>query len=616
MANDKTKLKILRSNQRSYLNKDFDSFRAELVQYGRTYFSDQISDFSENGVAGMFVEMAAYIGDVMSFYLDHQFNELDITTAVENENIERLIRNAGVKIQGASPASVDVSFFLEASAVLENNNYVPDINSLPIIRAGTIVSSNNGVRFELGEDLNFAKKDSQGNFIAEAKTMKTDSSGNPSTFSVKLVGLCKSGLTKSESFTLSDDFKPFRKVTLANPNVTQIISVKDSDNNEYYEVESLTQDVVFKRVINADSDSEFVAENIELIPAPYRFISSTSRSSGLTTVRFGGGSATSTDDDIMPDPSQIAIPLFGKKKTFSRFTIDPNTLLQTRTLGIAPRNTTITVRYRAGGGLSHNVSANSVTSIATLFTKFSSAATSAKISSVRASIEINNTNDAAGGESQMTLTELKATAISHRNSQSRIVTKADLIARIYSMPSNFGRVFRVGLRDNPNNPLASIVSIISRNASGTLMISPDNLKENLRLYINQFRLISDAIDIVDAKVVNIKIEYGVVVDSASNKTIVIQKINSSISKYMALENFQIEQPIITADLVNIIINTQGVISLVDFKVSNMSGTIDSRKYSNESFSVSSHTDRGIILPGPGSIFELKYINDDIIGLAR
>ena len=216
----------------------------------------------------------------------------------------------------------------------------------------------------------------------------------------------------------------------------------------------------------------------------------------------------------------------------------------------------------------------------------------------------------------MTLTELKATAVSHRNSQSRIVTKADLIARIYSMPSNFGRVFRIGLRDNPNNPLASIVSIISRNASGDLIISPDNLKENLRLYINQFRLISDAIDIVDAKVVNIKIEYGVVVDSASNKTIVIQKINSSISKYMALENFQIEQPIITADLVNIIINTQGVISLVDFKVSNMSGTIDSRKYSNESFSVSSHTDRGIILPGPGSIFELKYINDDIVGLAR
>lgn len=616
MPNNKTKLNILRNNQRSYLNKDFDAFRAELVQYGRTYFSDKISDFSESGVAGMFVEMAAYVGDVMSFYLDHQFNELDITTAVETDNIERLIRNAGVKIQGASPASVDVTFSLEASSVLENNEYIPDINSLPTIRAGTIVSSNNGVKFELGEDLNFAKKDSLGDFKATVTTLKTDSSGNPSTFLVELTGLCKSGITSTESFTLSDDFIPFRKVTLANPNVTQIISVKDSENNEYYEVEALTQDVVFKRVINTDSDSDFVAENIELIPAPYRFISSTSRNSGLTTVRFGGGSATSTDDDIMPDPSQIAIPLFGSKKTFSRFTIDPNTLLQTRTLGIAPRNTTITILYRAGGGLSHNVSENTINTVSTLLAKFSSSASASTISSVRASIKVNNVKAASGGEAQMTLEELKATTISYRNSQSRIVTKDDLIARIYSMPSNFGRVFRVGLRDNPNNPLASIVSTISRDSNGKLIVSPDNLKENLKLYLNQFRLISDAIDIVDAKVINVKIEYGVVVDSSSNKTIVIQKINNSIKKYMAIENFQIDQPIITADLVNIIINTQGVISLVDFKVSNMTGTVDGREYSSESFSVSSNTDRGIILPTPGSIFELKYANDDIVGLAR
>jgi hypothetical protein len=616
MANNKTKLNILRSNQRSYLNKDFDAFRAELVQYGRTYFSDKISDFSEGGLAGMFVEMTAYVGDVMSFYLDHQFNELDIATAVENDNIERLIKSSGVKIKGAAPASADIDFSLTAPAVLENNDYVPDIRYLPIIRAGTIVSSNSGVKFELGEELNFAKKDLLGNFIATVSTSKTDSAGNPSKFLVKLTGLCMSGITNTETFIIPDEFKAFRTVILSSPDVTQIISIKDSLRNEYFEVEALTQDIVYKRVINVDYDSEFVPENIELIPAPYRFISDTSRNTGLTTIRFGGGSAISTDNDIMPDPSEIAIPLFGNKKTFSRFTLDPNSLLQTSTLGLAPRNTTITILYRAGGGLSHNVAENSITTVTTLLTKFSSAALSSNISATRASITVSNKYPASGGDAQLTLSELKSVVASHKNSQSRIVTKADLIARIYSMPANFGRVFRVGLRDNPNNPLASVISIISRDSAGKLIISPDNLKENLRTYINQYRLISDAIDIVDAKVANIRIEYGVVIDSSSNKGLVIQKINSTLKKYMKIENFQIEQPIITADLVSLIINTSGVLSLVDFKVSNVSGTIDTRVYSNNSFSVASNTDRGIITSDPGSIFELKYPNDDIIGVAR
>ena len=139
------KIKSMRSNQRTYLARDFDSLQAELTQYARIYFSDHISDFSENGVGGMFIEMAAYVGDALSYYLDHQFNELDIQTAVESQNIERLIRSAGVKITGAAPSTAVVNFYLEAPAAYSNDEYVPDVTSLPIIKAGTILTSTSGV---------------------------------------------------------------------------------------------------------------------------------------------------------------------------------------------------------------------------------------------------------------------------------------------------------------------------------------------------------------------------------------------------------------------------------------------------------------------------------------
>lgn len=617
---DKTKLKSVRKNQRSYLNKDFDAFRSELVQYGQAYFGDKIADFSPNGVAGMFVEMAAYVGDVMSFYMDHQFNELDIVTAVESQNIERLIRTAGVKIQGAAPALAEVDFYLEVDAQSRDGSYYPNADLLPVIKAGTILSSNTGIKFELADDLNFAEKDSQGTLLVvknqDYATMKKTSDGNPSTFSVKMTGLCSSGIIESAAFKMTDEFSPFRQISLPGKNVSEIIAVFDTDNNEYFEVDSLTQDTVYKRVKNTGSDKGLVSENIEMRPAPYRFITSTSRKTGKTTLTFGGGSAISTDDDIMPDPSEIAIPLFGKRKSFPRFAIDPNSLMKTRTLGIAPRNTTISVRYRAGGGLSHNVGAGSIKTISTLLTKFSSTVPPEKISSMRGSLRANNTQRASGGEAPMTLNELRSTALSFRNSQSRIVTKEDLVARIYTMPSNFGRVFRVGIRDNPNNPLSSVLAIVSRDNNGKLIISPDALKENLKVYINEYRLISDAIDVVDARIINVGIKYGILVDAMTNKNLAVQKINKALSDYMKIENFQIDQPIMTADLISIILGSQGVISLVDFQVVNLIGEKEGRVYSDQTFSIKSNTDRGIVVPPDGSIFEVRFANDDITGVAR
>ena len=610
------KKQIKQVRQRSYLNKDFDAFRAELLDYARTYFSDDIADFSEASVGGMFLEMAAYVGDVMSYYLDHQFNELDLQTAVEEKNIERLVRSAGVKSGGASPAVVNVEFSLEVDSETTANGTQPKIVNLPIIHAGTTVSSNTGITFELGEDLDFSEKSTNGNLAAVTTVVQTDSNNLPAKYKLTRTGLCKSGKTIKETFSVSDDFKPFRKITIGSENVSEIISVFDDDRNEYYEVESLTQDTVYRRVLNVGSDSDLVSDNLEILSAPYRFIKFSSRKTGLTTLTFGSGDASSTDDNIIPDPSEISLPLFGSKNTMNRFSVDPNSLLKTRTLGLSPRGTKITIRYRAGGGLSHNVGSKSISTVKLLNTKFEPGISSSRISLIRASIVATNPAAASGGESELTLNELRSTALAFRNSQSRIVTKQDLISRIYTMPTNFGRVFRIGIRSNKNNPLASTIAIISRDSDNKLILSPDALKQNLQTYLNEFRLISDAIDIVDARILNIGVKYSIVVDAFSNKDLTVQRVNASLKAYLKIENFQIDQPIVISDLTNLILNTDGVLSQIGIEIISRTGVDKTRAYSDQTFNIASNTSRGIIVPPEGSIFELRYPDDDIIGNAE
>ena len=240
MADKKSKVLSIRESQRSYLNRDFNSFRSSLLEYSRTFFSDKLSDFSQNGFAGMLIELNAYVGDTMSYYIDHQFQELDINEATEVKNIERLIRNEGIKIVGASPSLVDVSFYMEIPALLSGDNYVPDPDLLPIIRSGTILSSGQGVKFTLMEDIDMSKTRSSGVLIAQYVTMASDTNGNPTSFSVTANGMCTSSTTSTETFGISNKFKPFRTLTLANGNVSEIISIIDQEGNEFYEVDALS----------------------------------------------------------------------------------------------------------------------------------------------------------------------------------------------------------------------------------------------------------------------------------------------------------------------------------------------------------------------------------------
>jgi hypothetical protein len=600
--------------QRKYLARDFNSLRANLVEYARAYYPDRLRDFSESSLGGLLLDFAAYVGDNMSFYLDHQFGELDPTTAVETINIQRQLSAAGVPIVGASPAMVPLTMYVEVPAATLNNIIGPRPDALPIIKANSSFTANNGTVFNLLEDLDFTLLLSSGVPAAAIKIGQKNAVGVPLTYILSLTGLCISGKETTENIVVGPTFVPFNQITLQNPDVSQIVSVNDLLGNIYYPVDALSNDVVYQNVLNLASDSDLVPDTIKVIPAPYRYTTDTDLLSRRTTLTFGGGNADSLDDDVIPDPSSFAIS-FPFTTTFSRISVNPQQLLQTTTLGVAAANTTYQVTYRYGGGLNHSVDKDTIQSVKQLIMVFPNNPQPNIAAGVKGSLAVTNKVRASGGEDAPTADDLKALIPSVKNSQKRIVTREDLLARVYTIPSNFGRVFRVSVRSNPHNPLATQLFIISRNAQGQLITSPDTLKQNLVKYLNPYRMISDAIDILDARVINLTFDFDVLIDPALNRTIVVQNVLAKLQSLFDIKNFQIDQPIVMDNVRNAIFQTPGVLSINNYKFTNIQGLVNNLQYSNVTFDVDAGTRMGIIFPPAGGIFEVRYPDVDVVGRA-
>lgn len=598
--------------RKRFTSKEFNAFRNDMLSHARIFYPDNMADFSESSVGGLFLDMACVVGDSLTFYMDHLFNELDPATATSLENISAHFERAGISFPSATPASAEVIFTIIVPAEIRKGEFVPKFSALPIIEKGTIVIGEDNITFLLSEDLDFAAKDTLGAYKAEININSVDNNGNPRDFNMKLSGNCISGNETIENFTFPDTHIPFRTITLANRDVSDILICTDNEGDDWYEVESLVQDTVFIRVDNRESDRDFVSENLEIVPAPKRFVKMHREGTGITSLMFGAGDPTSLEDDIIPDPSDLALELKGRK-TFQKLAIDPNALLKTKTLGESPRATTLSVRYRHGGGLAHNVGPRSLNTVETLVISFKNSPTADEGISVRSSVSAVNPRAAGGGTNMPNYRDLRGIIRNARNSQRRIVTKHDLLARIYTMPSNFGRVYRASIEKNPLNPLANILYVISRDRETNLVPSTDNLKLNLSKYLNEFRLVSDAVDIIDARVINYGIKYEVVIRPGVDREGVLLRINNNLGIRFQVSNFQIGQPIVIDDISNVIINDRDVISLGSLRVIPRSGIIGGKNYAESTFSFEKNSKMGIISPPIGSIFELKYPALDIFG---
>lgn len=601
---------------RNYLAKDFDSLKRVIFEYARAYYPDRMSDFSENSLGGLLLDMAAYVGDNMSFYLDHQFNELNPSRAIEASNLQQHLRNAGFKVTGVSPAIVDCLFSIECPATKDSGgNMVPLASSLPVIKAGTTVASILGVTYTLADDVDFSETYPDGSYKFSQENGLVTPLGVTSVV-LSRTGLCVSGQEKSYSVDF-EDFVPFRRVTLPDQDVTEVISVVDDLGNTYYEVNDLADDVVYKNIKNYADDSAIVDSVLQLQPAPYRFTRETDINSALTTLVFGGGDALTMQDDIIPDPTEFAIPL-PNYKTFSKAPLNPQNLLSTRTLGVAGSNTSVTIRYRSGGGLSHNSLPNTITRVTGLSIFFPLNPPVGIGQNVTNSVNVTNLNEAKGGEDQPSVAELRNLISSMRNSQERIVTKEDLMSRVYTLPTNFGRVFRAGVRSNPDNPLATRLYVVSRDSFGNLTTSTDTLKKNLIKHLNSYRLATDAIDILDSPIVNLKIEFMVIIDPSYQQNLVLQACIDALKSYFDNKNCQIDKPINMTEVSNVIYSVNGVTSMPQsspVRFANMTGIVDSRQYSDYYYNVKLGTivNKGLLFPPEGGVFEVRYPDYDIVG---
>jgi len=599
--------------QRNYLARDFDGFRAQLIEYARIFFPDKIQDFSEASLGGLLVDLAAFVGDTMSFYMDHQFNELDYTRATELINIENHLRNAGVKVRGKSPASTNVNFTITVDGTTQSTGLVvPDTTQLPKVLIGTEFTGG-GATFVTLEDVDFAKTDFIGQLLGTVEVATVNADGSPATFNITRQIPVAAGSLITENVSISNTFIPFRTVALANADVSSIIGVFDSDGNDYYEVDDLSQDNVFKAVsTDRPLDGSFASSNLEIIAAPYRFTTTTSLTTRLTTLRFGSGDGKAVQDDVLSDPADLALPLVGTT-TFKKFSIDPKNLLESNSLGVSPRGTTLTITYLSGGGLNTNVAANTITGVSSLQTIFPSSATAAAVTRIRANATVTNPNPATGGDDALTVEELRAKIPSAVNSQNRIVTREDLLARVYTLPAQFGRVFRAGVSPSGDNNLSSDLYIICKDSAGKLAPASDTLKLNLRSYLNEFRLVSESIEIKDAKVINFGVEFTIRVRPNANKIVTVTNVINNLKVLLRTQNFQVGEPIIESDIIFSILNTPGVQALPTLKFRNFFGTVNDVSYSGEVFDLNANLLNGVIVPPRNSIFEVKFPNTDIIG---
>ena len=599
--------------QRNYLARDFDGFRAQLVEYARIFFPDKIQDFSEASLGGLLIDLSAFVGDTMSFYMDHQFNELNYETATELVNIENHLRNAGVTIRGKSPASTNVDFTITVDGLTQPTGLVvPDTSQLPKVLTGTEFTGG-GATFTTLQDIDFAKTDFIGQLLGTVEVATVNADGSPATFNITRSIPVAAGNLITENISISNTFVPFRTVTLANADVSSITGVFDSDGNDYFEVDDLSQDNVFKAVsTDKPLDGSFASSNLEVIPAPYRFTTETSLTTRLTTLRFGSGDGKSVQDDVLSDPSELALPLVGTT-TFKKFSIDPQNLLESNSLGVSPRGTTLTVTYLSGGGLNTNVGAGTITTVSSLQTIFPSSASAAAVTRIRSSATVTNPNPASGGDDALTVEELRAKIPSAVNSQSRIVTREDLLSRVYTLPAQFGRVFRAGVSPSGENKLSSDLFIICKDSSGKLSPASDTLKLNLRSYLNEFRLVSESIEIKDAKIINFGVDFTIRVRPNANKIVTLTNVINNLQVLLRTQNFQIGEPIVESDIIFSILNTAGVQALPSLSFRNFFGTVNDVSYSGEVFDLNANLLNGLIVPPRDSIFELKFPNTDIVG---
>ena len=603
-----------------YLNREFGSLRTDLINYAKTYFPTTYNDFTPASPGMMFLEMSAYVGDVMSFYLDNQIQETYLQYARQTENLFELAYMFGYKPKVTGIATATVDIYQQVPSKLSGSIYVPDFDYTLLIAENAVLTSaqNPGTKFLIQDSVDFSVSSS---LDPTEITIYETAGVNPTSYLLKKSRQAISATVNTETFSFTDPVQ-FDTRTLSAENIVGILDITDSDGNVWYEVDHLAQDAVYigRKNTNANfpSGQASDAPNVLQLQQTQRRFVSRFIDSGSLQLQFGAGTANENDEEILPNPNNVGLGLpFEKSKLTTAFS--PTNFIFTRTYGIAPSNTTLTVRYLTGGGVTANVPANDLTSIAGTISFQKNNLTGATADTYFNSLAVNNPTAAQGGSSGDTIEEIRENTISNYSTQLRNVTPDDYLVRALSLPSQYGTIAKAYIEKTKaenlgigETPSTLDLYILTYNQDQHLVTTSSTLKNNLRTYLNQYRVVGDSVRIQDAFVVNIGVEFEITVDPNYNSNEVLLAALTELQNYFKTDNWQINQPILLKDLNITLDKVDGVRTIKNVTVTNLAG--ESLGYSNYSYDVQGATIDNVVYPSiDPMIFEVKYPNTDIKG---
>ena len=614
----------------TYINKDFGQFRKNLIDFTKQYFPDSYNDYDETSPGMLFMEMASYVGDVLSYYADNNIKESLLEQATERSNIFDIAKELGYTPKNAIPAYTDVDVFQLVPSIGSGDNVQPDYNYALTIKPGFQIKQNDGPAvFRTLDSVDFAFSSSIN--TTEVTIYETDdTTKQPIYYLLKKKARAVSGTVKTTTFTFGSPIA-YDKVVLPDRNIIDVISCEESDGDNWYMVPYLAQDTVFESVPNlAENDPDLsvfrsdAPSLLKLRKSSKRFITRL-RSDNLLEMQFGSGVSDNNDEEIVPNPTNVGNGLAGFRRAID-VDIDPSNFLFTRTYGQSPSNTTLTVKYTVGNGITDNVTSNVLTVVD--FIEFEDDVNSTNnagiVNFVKSSVAVNNPTPATGAKSQDTLQDIKNNALANFATQNRLVTREDYIIRTYSMPAKFGSVAKAYIVPDDQilqqdqvekrvpNPLAMNMYVLGYNANKQLVALNQAIKENLKTYLDHYRILTDAVNIKDAFIINIGVNFEITVLPNYNSNEVLLKCVSSLKDYFNIDRWQVNQPIIKSAITNIIGNVQGVQTVVAATVRNIYNSDNG--YSGNVYDLAPSTRNGIIYPSlDPSIFEVKYPNQDIRG---
>ena len=595
-----------------YVNKTFSDFRQQLVDYAKNYFPDTYNDFSPTSPGMMFMEMAAYVGDVLSFYQDVQMQETFLQYAQEPANLYGLAYMMGYRPKVTSAATVMLDVYQRIPAKLEDSDYVPDLDYALIVNENAQLQSTTGtpIDFLTQGKVNFSFSSS---YDPTEVSVYATAGGSPTEFLLKKQVPAISATVATQTLTV-DAVEKFKTYTIEGTNIIGVLDIVDEEGNKWYEVPYLAQDTVLLPQSNASSDKDKVMSTLLVQKTPRRFVTRFT-STGALQIQFGAGVSDDDDSVITPDPTNVGM---GVNKIDVAY--DPSNFMFTGAYGLAP-SSNLTIRYMIGGGIEANVPSNTITRTIAVEKSFNGSVPTS--STYYNSLQFDNPQAAAGGKDGDTVEEIRQNSLRAYSEQLRTVTKDDYAIRALSLPARFGSIAKAYVVQDQltssksandqildSNPLALSIYILAYDNNRNLVPATTTLKENLKKYLAQYKLVTDAVNIKDAFVINVGIKYDLVLQPEAIGRDVLLECNEILRNHFDITSRSINQPINISKLYSMLDRVKGVQTVNSIEITNKVGG----SYSQYAYDIQGATRNNIVYPSyDPCIFEVKLPNSDIIG---